>query len=116
MALGLLHSREFDHLTGLEALQRGPYAAGGDGFTLNVAGGLVSKGGPSWRQIVNFNDLNSSLAIYPGGQSGNPLSVHYDDFLVGAYLDGKYLAFRDQPTADSIPATSVESRIVLVPG
>ncbi|HYM39937.1 MAG TPA: penicillin acylase family protein, partial [Thermoplasmata archaeon] len=113
---GTIHFREFDHLSGLSALQRGPYPAGGDGFTLNVAGGLISKGGPSWRQIIDFNNLNDSLAIYPGGQSGNPLSVHYDDFLVGSYLSGRYLAFRDEPTVDSIPAASVESTITLVPG
>ncbi len=112
---GSVHSRQFDSLTGLEAFQRGPFAAPGDGFTLNVAGGLVSKGGPSWRQIIDFSDLDNSLAIYPGGQSGNPLSVHYDDFLKGSYLGGKYLSFRAYPTADSIPAGSVESTISLVP-
>ena len=111
---GSVHAREFDHLSGLSALQRGPYAAGGDGFTLNVAGGLVSKGGPSWRQILDFSDLDNSLAIYPGGQSGNPLSVHYDDFL-SSYLEGKYLPFHAFPTADSIPAGSVESVLTLVP-
>ncbi len=111
---GSIHSREFDHLSGLAALQRGPYPAGGDGFTLNVAGGLVSKGGPSWRQIMDLGDLDNSLAIYPGGQSGNPLSVHYDDFL-GSYLEGRYYAFREYPTADSFLASNVESTITLVP-
>ena len=113
---GLIHFREFDHLSGLSALQRGPYPAGGDGFTLNVAGGLVSKGGPSWRQIIDFGNLNNSLAIYPGGQSGNPLSVHYDDFLVGSYLDGKYLPFRLYSDPTAILPASVESTITLVPG
>lgn len=113
---GRIHFREFDHLSGLKALQRGPYASGGDGFTLNVAGGLVSKGGPSWRQIIDFGSLDDSLAIYPGGQSGNPLSVHYDDFLVGSYLQGRYLPFREYLTADSFTADSVESTISLVPG
>ncbi len=113
---GRIHYREFDHLSGLAALQRGPYSAGGDGFTLNVAGGLVSKGGPSWRQIIDFSNLNNSLAIFPGGESGNPLSVHYDDFLVGSYLAGHYLAFRDEPSVNSIPADSVESTITLTPG
>jgi len=111
---GSIHSREFDHLSGLEALQRGPFSAGGDGFTLNVAGGLVSKGGPSWRQVIDFSDLDNSLAIYPGGQSGNPLSAHYDDYL-DAYLKGQYLAFHASPTASSIPAAAVESTITLVP-
>lgn len=112
---GSIHFGQYEHLSGLAALRRGPYPAAGDGFTLNVAGGLVSEGGPSWRQIIDFRDLNRSLAIYPGGQSGNPLSVHYDDFLVGSYLAGRYLPFREQPTAESIPAQSVESTITLVP-
>jgi penicillin amidase len=110
---GTIHFREFDQLSGLSALQRGPLPVGGDGFTLNVAGGLISKGGPSWRQIIDFSDLDNSLAIYPGGQSGNPLSVHYDDFL-SSYMNGKYLSFRAYPTPESIPAASVESTITLV--
>jgi penicillin amidase len=110
---GSIHSREFDHLSGLSAFQRGPTAAGGDGFTLNVAGGLTSKGGPSWRQIIDFSDLDNSLAIYPGGQSGNPLSIHYADFL-GPYMSGEYLSFRAYPAANSIPAASIESTITLV--
>ena len=113
---GLIHFREFDHLSGLPAFQRGPYPAGGDGFTLNVAGGLIATGGPSWRQIIDFSNLDNSLSIYPGGQSGDPLSVHYDDFLVGSYVGGNYLPFRAFPTASSIPAASVESTITLVPG
>lgn len=111
---GRIHFREFDHLSGLRALQRGPYPAAGDGFTLNVAGGLVSKGGPSWRQIITFANLDDSMAIYPGGQSGNPLSVHYDDFLVGSYLEGRYLPFRGYPAGSAIPASLVESTITLV--
>ncbi len=113
---GRIHFREFDALSGLPALQRGPYPAGGDGFTLNVAGGLVAKGGPSWRQIIDFGSLEDSLAIYPGGQSGNPLSVHYDDFLVGFYLDGRYLRFREYAEASQIPAADIESTITLAPG
>ncbi len=112
---GAIHFREFDAVSGLSALQRGPYPSSGDGFTLNVAAGLVAKGGPSWRQIIDFGNLDDSLSIYPGGQSGNPLSVHYDDFLVGSYLEGRYLRFREYPTADSIAADMVESTITLAP-
>lgn len=112
---GSIHFREFDALSGLGALQRGPYPSSGDGFTLNVAGGLVAKGGPSWRQIIDFRNPDDSLAIYPGGQSGNPLSSHYDDFLVGSYLEGRYLPFREYLTAGSIPAEFLESTITLNP-
>ena len=113
---GDLHFREFPALSGLSALSRGPYSAGGDDYTLNVAAGLTAEGGPSWRQVIDLKNPDNSLAIYPGGQSGNPLSVHYDDFLVGSYLSGRYLRFRDFPNQDSILATSVESIIMLSPG
>ena len=110
-----VHSRVFDHLSGLAALARGPYPSAGDDFTLNVAHGLMANGGPSWRQLIDFSNLDRSLAIYPGGQSGNPLSPHYAD-LLSLYLDGQYLPFRAAPTASSVPAGSVESTIVLAPG
>ena len=113
---GDLHFREFPALSGLSALSRGPYSAGGDDYTLNVAAGLTAEGGPSWRQVIDLKNPDNSLAIYPGGQSGNPLSVHYVDCLVGSYLSGRYLRFRDFPNQDSILATSVESIIMLSPG
>lgn len=52
---------------------------------------IASSGthGPSWREILNFKDLNQSLCIIPGGQSGNPFSKHYYDQL-GMWLDGEY--------------------------
>ncbi len=112
---GSIHFREFDHLTGLAALRRGPVSAPGDDYTLNVAGGLVATAGPSWRQVIDFSTVDNSRAIYPGGQSDNPLSVHYDDFLLGSYNAGRYLAFRGYPTADTIPTDFVESTITLTP-
>ncbi len=112
---GSVHSRTFAHLSGLAALSRGPYPSAGDDFTLNVAHGLVADGGPSWRQLLDFSNLEQSLAIYPGGESGNPISVHYDDFLM-IYLAGSYLPFQGHPTSSAIPAASAESTIELVPG
>ena len=110
-----VHFRTFAHLSGLAALSRGPFRSEGDDFTLNVAHGLVADGGPSWRQLIDFSNLDNSLAIYPGGQSGDSLSPHYDDFL-SLYLAGQYLPFRAAPMASSIPAASVESTITLAPG
>jgi penicillin amidase len=34
---------------------------------------------PSWRQIVDLGDLDASIGVYPGGQSGNPASPHFAD-------------------------------------
>ncbi|MGH2723626.1 MAG: penicillin acylase family protein [Actinomycetota bacterium] len=34
---------------------------------------------PSWRQIIDLSDLDASVGVYPGGQSGNPTSPHFAD-------------------------------------
>jgi penicillin amidase len=44
----------------------------------------------SYRQIVNMAQLNMSLYVNPPGQSGNTLSVSYDDQL-HAWVEGGYL-------------------------
>jgi len=51
--------------------------------------GAAGTHGPSWREILNFKDLDESLCVIPGGQSGNPFSEHYYDQL-RMWLDGKY--------------------------
>jgi penicillin G amidase len=45
--------------------------------------------GPSWRMLVDLQDSIRAMAVYPGGQSGNPGSPHYDDMLAH-WADGKY--------------------------
>ena len=66
---------------------RGPITTGGDGETVNMGGlnigptGLESYGAPSYRQILDPTDWDSSRAIHPTGQSGHPASPHYADFL-----------------------------------
>lgn len=37
--------------------------------------------GPSWRMVVELSNPPQAYGIYPGGQSGNPGSPHYDDFV-----------------------------------
>jgi len=112
---GVRHVRRIDHLSGLAPLARGPFPSEGDGFTLNVARGLVATSGPSWRQLLDFSDLNASLAVYPGGQSGNPLSPNYDD-LLGLYLRGEYAPFRGAWSSADLPAGAVASILRLLPG
>jgi penicillin amidase len=36
---------------------------------------------PGYRQIIDLSALDDSRFINAGGQSGHPLSGHYDDFL-----------------------------------
>ncbi len=46
------------------------------------------KGGPVLRVVVDFGDLERSFMSLPGGQSGRPVSGHYDDILP-LYVKGK---------------------------
>jgi penicillin amidase len=76
---------------------------------INSAG----NGGPSMREILNLKDLNQSFNILPGGQSGSPFSVHYDDQLT-MWLDGQYKQFSFPPTSSMV--TNRESVLYFVPG
>lgn len=45
--------------------------------------------GPSWRMIVELTQETQAYVVYPGGQSGNPGSKYYDQF-VDTWAAGKY--------------------------
>ena len=45
--------------------------------------------GPSWRMVVALGDEIEAYGIYPGGQSGNPGSQYYDNF-IDDWSNGKY--------------------------
>lgn len=47
------------------------------------------KGGPSTRRIIDFSDIENSWSILPSGQSGNPMSKHYDD-QAEMFVNGKF--------------------------
>ncbi len=48
-------------------------------FDLNGNGEYPVTGGPSTRRIIDFSDVENSVAILPTGQSGNIFSPHYKD-------------------------------------
>jgi penicillin amidase len=86
-----LHFREFPSLSGVAGLSYGPRGSSGDAWTVDAADGdLLSEAGPSWRMIVAFADRG--YAIYPGGQSENPLSPWYEN-QIADWFDGRYLPF-----------------------
>lgn len=67
--------------------------------------------GPSWRMIVSLERTGvKSWASYPGGQSGNPGSIHYTDILK-RWVKGEYfqLLFAPSPekTGEQAYATTV---------
>lgn len=60
--------------------------AGGWG---NVINAFTKFHGPSWRMIVSLTPQTEAYGIYPGGQSGNPGSYYFDNF-VDDWIAGKY--------------------------
>jgi penicillin G amidase len=60
-------------------------ANNGSTFTVNVAGynqdTFIQTGGPSYRGLFDFANLDSSRYMHTLGQSGDAFSKHFDDFL-----------------------------------
>ena len=73
-------------LQGLPAFSRFDIPIGGGRSIVNA----TSKNhGPSWRMIVEMSSPPQAVAIYPGGQSGNPGSRYYDNF-IDDWAQGEY--------------------------
>src|SRR5690606_22091755 len=69
---------------------------GGNGI-VNATSGTH---GPSWRFVVQLDgDWPSAYGIYPGGQSGNPGSIYYDN-MIGRWAEGKLDTLLFMKTAD----------------
>lgn len=74
------------HLTKLPAFSYRELKIGGWGNTVNAA---KTDHGPSWRMVVQMGKEIEAYGVYPGGQSGNPGSKYYADFLP-AWTEGRY--------------------------
>lgn len=72
-------SMDIRHLLSLPSLSAlGVPVRGGDG-TLNPLYDARGTSGASWRMVVEMGPEVGAWTIYPGGQSGNPVSPWYDD-------------------------------------
>ncbi len=81
-----------EHLMGLGPLSARNLPIQGGPGTLNPAFGRGTFGA-SWRMVVELGPELRAWTIYPGGQSGNPLSPRYDD-RIGKWVDGELDAVR----------------------
>ena len=59
-------------------------------YNIDSTGYYKVKAGPSTRRVVDFSDVENSLAILPTGQSGRVFSDHYKD-QAAKYLNGEYV-------------------------
>jgi penicillin amidase len=59
---------------------------GGSGTIINA---VTQSHGPSWRMIVQLSATTEAYGVYPAGQSGNPGSKYYDNF-VDTWVKGEY--------------------------
>jgi penicillin amidase len=100
-----------------EMLTGGVVDVGGDESTIRQSHWEPGSGYdtvviPSWRQIVDLSDIDASLGVHTTGQSGNPSSPHYRDF-VELWATGRYhpLPFTRPKVEEAAEAT-----FTLVPG
>ncbi len=108
---GRYASLSIDHLLGIPEFSRQNLYTGGNGNTINA---ITRTNGPSWRMIVELGkDSVTGHVIYPGGQSGNPGSPYYDNFL-DDWLSGKYYEVSLAPTPTKIKQ-SIHYSIYLLP-
>ena len=75
-----------NHLTKLAPFSRLNLPVGGGSHCINAA---KENHGPSWRMIVSLAATTEAWGVYPGGQSGNPGSRFYDNF-IDQWAAGKY--------------------------
>lgn len=85
------------HLLKLPALSNLHLPIGGGDHIINATRDIH---GPSWRMIVHMTDKVEAYGVYPGGQSGNPGSKYYDNFVM-QWANGKYysLVFQSKQEA-----------------
>ncbi|TDI99949.1 MAG: penicillin acylase family protein [Caldithrix sp.] len=85
------------HLARIPGFGRMDLDVGGD---LRIVNAIGKTHGPSWRMVVALGPEVKAWGIYPGGQSGNPGSPHYDDF-VDDWVEGDLAELLFLKSADS---------------
>ncbi len=93
-----VHRANVPHLLRLPSLSAVDLPPPGGPSTLSPSEG-AGDNGSSWRMVVELGPEVHGWGTYPGGQSGNPASTHYADYLpawVAGRLDS--LRFPHSPT------------------
>lgn len=77
-----------DHLAKLVPFSRLNLPIGGGVHNINAT---KETHGPSWRMVISLTQKTEAYGVYPGGQSGNPGSKYYDNF-VNQWAGGQYFS------------------------
>lgn len=104
---GNIHKRYLSSFFGISSFNTAPVPAAGDGNTINAAYGTLSDFGPSWRMVANMSHAYTSVGIYPGGISENPLSHYYANNFI-PWNEGIYYRL--------IPLTAPAQFLYMYPG
>jgi penicillin amidase len=97
------------HLLGIPAFSRLALPMAGGTSTISPLEGLGIHG-PSWRMVVELGPTVRAWAIYPGGQSGNPISSRYAD-RIPRWMAGELDSLAIPRTPEDV-ATSGDAAIV----
>lgn len=60
--------------------------------------------GPSWKMIIELDSTTKAVGVYPGGQSGNPGSKYYDNF-IDTWGRGEYYPLLVMQSSDIKPGS-----------
>ncbi len=86
-----------EHLARLDAFSRLHLPIGGGTHDINAT---KAQHGPSWRMVISLTPQTEAYGVYPGGQSGNPGSRFYDNF-IDTWVEGKYFTLWVMKPSDS---------------
>jgi penicillin amidase len=82
---------DFKNTTVLHLSQQAAFSANGVecGGGEDIVNYSTTKKGASWRMVVSPGTEDVYYGVYPGGQSGNPGSKHYTEF-IDSWANGEY--------------------------
>jgi len=81
------------HIAQLPVFSRSNIKTGG---YKNIVNATSERNGPSWRMVVEMSRPVRAYGIYPGGQSGNPGSMYYENF-IDDWAAGNYYSLQFYP-------------------
>ncbi len=83
---GSINGVQINHLINIPGFSKQELKVNGCADALNATRGGF---GPSWRMVVELGEKPKAYGVYPGGQSGNPLSPYYDN-MIEDWANGNY--------------------------